>query len=112
MPDYFPTFLDLRGRRCLVAGGGEVGERKTRALLECGARVMVVSPSVTAGLAALAAAGRIEYRARPFRRSDLRGCTLAIAATGDARVDAGIAAMSRRARVLVNVVDRPEHCDV
>lgn len=52
MPDYFSAFLDLRGRRCLVAGGGEVGERKARALLECGAHVIVVSPTLTPGLAA------------------------------------------------------------
>src|SRR5262247_152691 len=104
MPDYFPAFLDLRGRRCLVAGGGKVGERKARALLECGARVTVVSPTLTPGLAALAASRRIGHRARPFRRSDLRRRALAIAATGDAHVDEEIAAMARRARVLVNVV--------
>jgi precorrin-2 dehydrogenase len=112
MPDYFPAFLDLRGRRCLVAGGGEVGERKARALLECGARVIVVSPTLTPDLAALAASGCIEHRARTFRRSDLRGCALAVAATGDLRVDEALAAMARRWRVLVNVVDRPDHCDV
>ena len=111
MPDYFPAFLDLRGRRCLVVGGGEVGERKVRALLECGARVSVVSPALTAGLAALVASGRIVNRARSFRRSDLRGCALAVATTGDPLVDAAVAEMARRWRVLVNVVDRPERCD-
>ena len=111
MPDYFPAFLDLRGRRCLVVGGGEVGQRKTRTLLECGAHVTVVSPAVTPGLAALAAGGRIEHRARAFRRSDLRGRALAVAATGDSRVDEAVAAVARRSRVLVNVVDRPNHCD-
>ena len=111
MPDYFPAFLDLRGRRCLVAGGGEVGERKARALLECGARVIVVSLTLTPVLAALAASGCIEHRARTFRRSDLRDCVLAVAATGDLRVDEALAAMARRWRVLVNVVDRPDHCD-
>ena len=111
MPDYFAAFLDLRGRRCLVVGGGEIGERKARALLQCGAQVTVVSPAVTRGLAALAAVGRILGRRRPFRRSDLRGCALVVAATGDAAVDDAVAAVARRARVLVNVVDRPERCD-
>ncbi len=111
MPDYFPAFLDLRGRSCLVAGGGEVGERETRALLECGARVMVVSPTLTSGLGVLTAGGYIEHRARPFRRPDLRGCALAVAATGDSRVDEAVAAMARRSGVLVNVVDRPDRCD-
>lgn len=111
MPDYFPAFLDLRGRRCLVVGGGEIGERKTHALLDCGARVTIVSPSVTQRLAALAASGRLVHRARPFRRSDPRGCALAVAATGDPRVDRVVAAAARRWRALVNVVDRPQHCD-
>jgi len=109
--DYFPAFLDLRGRRCLVVGGGEIGERKTRALLDCGARVTVVSPSLTPGLAALAASGRLVHRARPFLRADPRGCALAVAATGNLRVDRVVAAAARRWRALVNVVDRPAHCD-
>jgi len=111
VPDYFAAFLDLRGRRCLVVGGGEIGERKARALLQCGAQVTVVSPAVTRGLAALAAVGRVVDRRRTFRRSDLRGCALVVAATGDPSVDAAVAALGRRARVLVNVVDRPELCD-
>ena len=111
MPDYFAAFLDLRGRRCLVVGGGEVGERKARALLEYGAHVIVVSPTVTAGLTALAVVGRIVERLRPFRRADLRGCALVMAATGDPVVDDAVAALAHRARALVNVADRPERCD-
>ena len=111
MPDYFPAFLDLRGRRCLVVGGGEIGERKTRALLDCGARVTVVSLSFTPGLATLAEVGQIERRARALRRVDLHACALVIAATGDPRADEATAALARRCRVLVNVVDRRDHCD-
>jgi len=111
MPDYFAAFLDLRRRRCLVVGGGEIGERKARALLACGAEVTVVSPTVTPGLAALAIVERVVERRRPFRRSDLRGCALVVATTGNPEVDDAVAALARRARVLVNVVDRPERCD-
>ena len=53
MPAYFPLFLDVAGHRCLVVGGGPIGERKARALLECGARVVVVSPALTLPLTAL-----------------------------------------------------------
>ena len=111
MADYFPAFLDLRGRVCLVVGGGLVAERKARAFVESGARVTVVSPVVTTGLAALIAADRVVHRARRFRRSDLRGCALAIAATGDSTVDAAVESTARCRRVLVNVVDRPAQCD-
>ena len=112
MPDYFAAFLDLRGRRCLVAGGGPVAERKALALLECGARITVASPAVTPALAALAAAGRIEHRGRPVRAADVRGCALAVAATGRERVDRAVARAARARGVLVNAVDRPALCDV
>ncbi len=111
MADYFPAFLDLRDRRCLVVGGGAIGERKTRELLECGARVIVVSPAVTPTLAALAQIGKIVHRPRGFLRSDVRGCALVIAATGILEIDAAVASAARRQRALVNVVDRPVQCD-
>jgi len=111
MAEYFAAFLDLRGRRCLVVGGGAVGERKVRELLDCGAQVSVVSPTLTPPLAALVAARRVVHRPRRFLRWDVRGCAVVIAATGDARVDTAVAAEARRRHALVNVVDRPSHCD-
>jgi len=110
--DYFAAFLDLRGRRCLVVGGGAVGERKVQDLLRSGAHVTVVSPRLTPDLAALARVGLITHRPRPFRRADVRGARLVIAATGAPGVDAAVAAEARRRRALVNVVDRPAECDV
>jgi precorrin-2 dehydrogenase / sirohydrochlorin ferrochelatase len=111
VPDYFPAFLDLRGRRCLVVGGGPVGERKVRDLLVSGAAVTLVSPTLTDSLAALVAEGSLDHRARPFRRRDVQGCAVVIAATGVTATDAQIAEEARRRRALVNVVDRPQHCD-
>ena len=111
MPDYFPALLDLRGRRCLVVGGGPIGERKARDLLGCGARVTVVSPTLTPELVRLAMPGSISHRARPFRRADVLGAFLVIAATGLPEVDAAVAAAARRRKALVNVVDRPAECD-
>ena len=111
MPRYFPLFLDLAGQRCLIVGGGPIGERKAAALLEYGACVVVVSPIVTPVLASLAAAGRMEHRARTFLASDVRGCRLVVAATGGPS-DRAVVAAARRRRVLVNAVDRPAWCDV
>ncbi|HEV8617785.1 MAG TPA: bifunctional precorrin-2 dehydrogenase/sirohydrochlorin ferrochelatase [Methylomirabilota bacterium] len=111
MPDYFAAFLDLRGRRCVIVGGGPIAARKTEALLEAGARVTVVSPALTPALAALVAARRVVHRPRRFLTTDVRGCALAVAATGVERVDAAVAAAARRHRALVNVVDRPALCD-
>lgn len=111
MPDYFPAFLDLRGRRCLVVGGGSIGERKVRDLLACGADVTVVSPALTPTLAQLADANAIVHRARRFESADARGVALVIAATNDPKADRAVAAAARRHRALVNVVDRAELCD-
>ena len=112
MAGYFPLCLDLEGHRCLVVGGGPIGERKARALLACGARVLVVSPDLTSALAALAADGHVEHQPRTFRPRDVRGCRLVIAATGHPSVDRAVAQAARRHRVLVNAVDRPAWCDV
>src|SRR6059058_4368896 len=111
MPDYFPAFLDLRGRRCLVVGGGAVADRKVHGLLQCGARVTVVSPALVPALGRLVAAGRVEHRARAFRRIDARGCVLVVSATGVAEVDDAVAEAARRHGALVNAVDRPARCD-
>src|SRR5262249_16555100 len=111
MPDYFPVFLDLRGRRCLVVGGGRTAERKVQGLLECGARVIVVSPVLVSALAHLAATGIIEHRARVFRKVDVRRSVLVLAATGVCAVDDTVAETARRHGALVNAVDRPARCD-
>jgi len=110
MPDYFPAFLDLRGRRCLVVGGGRIAERKVQGLLDCGARVVVVSPALVSGLARLATIGRIDHRARVFRKVDVLRCVLVIAATGVAAVDDAVAETARLHGALVNAVDRPARC--
>src|SRR5437899_3280739 len=111
VPDYFPAFLDLRERPCLVVGGGAIGERKARELLACHARVTVVSPCLTAELQTLAQTDRLVWRARTFLRSDVRRCALVIAATGIPAVDTAVAAEARRRGVLVNAVDWPAQCD-
>jgi precorrin-2 dehydrogenase/sirohydrochlorin ferrochelatase len=107
---YYPVFLQVTGRRCVVIGGGEVAERKVASLLAAGARVAVISPSLTPGLARRLAEGAIEYVARPYRRGDLAGALLAYAATDDESVHADIAGEAEAAGVLLNVVDRPARC--
>ncbi|MHC4503212.1 MAG: precorrin-2 dehydrogenase/sirohydrochlorin ferrochelatase family protein [Planctomycetota bacterium] len=108
---YFPLLVDLAGREVTVVGGGKVAERKVRTLLECGARVRVVAPSLTGGLAELATAGRIAHEDRAYEPGDLAGATVGFVAVDDPRASAAAAADARRAGVLVNVVDRPELCD-
>lgn len=109
MKDY-PVFLRIAGRRCVVIGGGAVAERKVESLLAAGAQVAVVSPTLTARLAAWAARGEIAHAARPYRGGDLTGAVLAYAATDDEALHAVIAQEAAAAGVLLNVVDRPQWC--
>src|SRR5438552_2042037 len=107
---FYPVFLNLRGRRAVVIGGGAVAEQKVLGLLAAGAHVTVVSPETTPRLADLAAAGGIELRRRPYRAGDLAGAWLAIAGTDDREANAGVWAEAEREGVLMNAVDDLDHC--
>jgi uroporphyrin-III C-methyltransferase/precorrin-2 dehydrogenase/sirohydrochlorin ferrochelatase len=108
--DYLPIFLDLRGRQCLLVGGGEVAARKTDLLLQAGADVVAVAPALGQTMQALADARRIAYRAGEFQESDLDGAQLVIAASDDRSVNARAAALADGRGVPVNVVDDPALC--
>jgi siroheme synthase-like protein len=97
--------LDLRGRRCLVVGGGAVARRKAAGLLAAGADVLVVAPRVGDMPEGVAIA------VREVRLADLDGAFLAVCATDDGAVNAALAREARRRGVLVNVVDDPEAGD-
>jgi precorrin-2 dehydrogenase/sirohydrochlorin ferrochelatase len=107
---YYPVFLHVAGRRCVVIGGGEVAQRKVESLVAAGARVTVVSPSLTAELRGRAERGEIEHVNRPYRTGDLSGAFLAYAATDDEALHPTIAREAEAAGTLLNVVDRPEWC--
>lgn len=107
---YYPIFADLSGRRCLVIGGGEVAQRKAIALLGCGARVTVVSPTLTRRLSTYARQGRIRRLARRFRPTDLRGAWLVCAATDDQAVNELVSHAARRLNIFANVVDQTPLC--
>lgn len=106
----YPLMLDLRGRRCVVVGGGRVAERKTAALLAAGADVTVVSPEVTTAIAAWERDGRLRTERRAYAAGDTRDALLVFAATDDAAVNERIGQEAAALGQLVNVADRPELC--
>jgi precorrin-2 dehydrogenase/sirohydrochlorin ferrochelatase len=108
---YYPLYLDLSGKRCVVVGGGRVAERKVRALLGSGARVHVVSPRVSRGIRTLRDGDRIGLRERAYASSDLRKAALVFAATNDAETNKRVSEDARERGLLVNVADSPELCD-
>ncbi len=107
---YFPLFMDIRARCCLVVGGGDVAARKVALLRRAGAKVLVVAPRLGTQLRALAAEGAIEHRARVFEEHDLDGCRLVIAATGEESVNARVAELAGARELPGNVVDDPARC--
>jgi uroporphyrin-III C-methyltransferase/precorrin-2 dehydrogenase/sirohydrochlorin ferrochelatase len=101
----YPLFVNLAGRRVLVAGAGAVATRKIAALIDIGARVCVVAPKATDDVERLAREGAIEWRARPFQSSDVDGAWLVIAATSDGAAQRAIAAEGEARRVFVVAVN-------
>jgi precorrin-2 dehydrogenase/sirohydrochlorin ferrochelatase len=108
---YYPMFLRVAGRSCLVIGGGNVAAQKVDGLLAAGARVTVISPELCGPLEALAAAGKMTHLARAYAPGDVRGFFLVFAATDDQEVQSQVVREAHELGVLLNVVDRPTLCD-
>jgi precorrin-2 dehydrogenase/sirohydrochlorin ferrochelatase len=109
-PLYYPLFCDLRGRKVLVVGGGNVARRKVETLLGSGADVHVVSPELVPGLGKLVQQERITWHERGFLPEDCDGAWLIIAATDDEAVQQEVFRQAEARQIFCNVVDRPEVC--
>ncbi len=108
---YYPINLDIRGKRCVVVGGGEVAERKVRGIFEAGGVVWVISPSLTAKLSKLWREGSICYIPRSWEPGDLEGAFLVFAASDQAELNAQVISEARRRGILSNSVDNPLESD-
>jgi len=108
---YYPVNLDIKNRACLVIGGGGVGTRKVKTLVECGAEVTVVSPEVSAQLEKMAGDNLIFLEKRAYRATDLQGKFLVIGATDDEALNRRIHADAEGLNTLCNIADRPEICN-
>ncbi|MGD9290739.1 MAG: bifunctional precorrin-2 dehydrogenase/sirohydrochlorin ferrochelatase [Desulfobacterales bacterium] len=108
---YYPVHLDINNRSCLVVGGGGVGTRKVKTLLECGARVTVVSLNVSPQLQNLAASGDIRLVRRAYQSGDLEDMFLVIGATNDEQLNKQISSDANGLNMLCNIADRPEVCN-
>lgn len=131
---YFPMFVDLTDKTCLVVGGGKVAYRKVKTLLDFDAKVTVVAESVCPRLAGLAGARnvtsenkmltacgqdaekadaleqKITICVRPFQKEDCDGRLLVVAATDDKELNHNIAEYCKAAGIMVNAVDQKDDC--
>ena len=105
---YFPLFIDIQGKKCLVAGGGKVACRKVRTLLSYGADVRLAALSMEEELTSM-----LEEDCRRIGllgQEDLEGAILVVAATGDREENHRIAVLCHDCHIPVNVVDCPAEC--
>lgn len=105
---YYPIFLKVADRACLVVGGGEVGARKVKTLLSCGASVGVVSPEVVEWLDEKIQEGVVDLVGSHYEEQQLEGRFLVIAATDDVELNSRIARDAEKRGLMCNVVDYPQ----
>ncbi len=108
---YYPIFLNVSGKKCVVVGGGQVALRKVEALLDHAANVVLISPDLCSELDKLAKNGGIDVLRRRYQPGDLRGASVVVAATDDRHINLEVAKEAKKTGVLVNVVDDPNNSD-
>jgi precorrin-2 dehydrogenase / sirohydrochlorin ferrochelatase len=108
---YYPVFLDLTGRPCFVIGGCAMAEEKVKGLADAGARVTVISPDLTPGLAELAVEAKVDFITRRYRRGDLRTAFLVVVVNQAPPIVQAVWEETRGRNILVNTLDNVPHCD-
>ncbi len=109
---FYIACLKLRGRRCVVVGGGEIGLEKVEGLLACSGDVTLIAPDALGALQELAREGSIHWERREYAGpADLEGVFMVIAATDDTEVNIRVWEDAERRAMLVNVVDVPPLCN-
>ena len=105
---YYPIFLDLKNKKCVVIGGGSVAERKAVTLLSCDADVWVISPEVTSKLIGLAKKKKLRYIKKRYEDKDIKDAFLVVAATNNREANKAVFAAANKYKCLLNIVDKPD----
>lgn len=102
---HFPMFVDLTGKKVVVIGGGAVALRRAAVLRDFGAMVTIIAPDIKGSIEGVA------FAMRNYKRGDLQGAFLAVAATSDRMVNWLVGEEARRIGIPVNIADAPKECD-
>ena len=105
---YFPMFIDLKDKKCSVAGGGKVALRKVESLLKFEGAVEVIAPRICDEI--LAYGDRVKIRKKEAVPEDFKESFLVIAATDNRNVNHSISSFCREHHIFVNVIDSREEC--
>jgi uroporphyrin-III C-methyltransferase/precorrin-2 dehydrogenase/sirohydrochlorin ferrochelatase len=109
--DNLPIFIDLKGKPCLVVGGGDIAARKAGLLCRAHARVTLVAPTLSEPTQKMVDAGTVDWLGAVFSTDIVMAYSLVIAATDDDAVNRQVYAHAKASGILVNVADCPELCD-
>ncbi len=107
MANYFPMFIEIKNKPCLIIGGGRIALHKIRVLQDFGAQIQVVAPEI---LSEIQEMENVICHERHFQKEDLRGQAMVIAATDDREENHRISQVCREERIPMNAVDQPEDC--
>lgn len=107
---YYPVFMDIKDKHCLVVGGGKVGARKTATLLKCGALVTVVSQVLSSAFDKLSHAS-LTLKPKPYEPDDVSGMFFVFAATDNAKLNQSVKEDAARLNILCNIADSPDQSD-
>lgn len=108
---YMPISMTMKGRNCLVVGGGHVALRKVETLLDYDTQVTVIAPEVDAKLEMFEKHNRIKIEKRPYKTPEAADYGFVISASDDMALNKQVSEDCRQAGVLVNVADAPALCD-
>ena len=108
--DLLPIFLNIKSKKCVVVGGGEVAFRKATLLLRAGADLSIVAPVLSDELRKLCVDTDCAITAREFEEADINNATLVVAATEDLKINERVSVIASKLNIPVNVVDQPHLC--
>jgi uroporphyrin-III C-methyltransferase/precorrin-2 dehydrogenase/sirohydrochlorin ferrochelatase len=108
--ELLPIFLNIRDRKCVVVGGGDIACRKAELLSRAGAEVHVIARSISERLTELSRSQNTTTSEQDFQPACIEGACLVVAATNDRSVNQRVSDTARELGIPVNVVDQPELC--
>ena len=108
--DLLPIFLNIKNKKCVVVGGGEVAFRKATLLLRAGADLHIVAPLVSDELRKLRVDRDCTITLKKFEEADLNDAILVVAATDDLEINERVSVIASKLNIPVNVVDQPHLC--
>jgi uroporphyrin-III C-methyltransferase/precorrin-2 dehydrogenase/sirohydrochlorin ferrochelatase len=109
--DYLPIFLNVKGRRALIVGGGTMAARKADLLVRADCDITVVATTLNDDLAHMVKEHQLKHKTGELSADDVDGCVVAFGSSEDEAVIQRLCELAKAAGVPVNISDSPDHCD-